>query len=302
VYFCGAKLNKMNKLYGTGIALVTPFKTDGSVDFDGLKNLINHTISGGVEYVVSLGTTGETATLTKEEKTAIWKFTKETVNGRVGLVAGIGGNNTQEVVDSLRHFNSDGFDAILSVSPYYNKPTQEGIYQHYKAISAASPLPIILYNVPGRTGSMVSADTVLRLANDFKNIVAVKEASANFDQFNKIAKEKPEGFLLISGDDPITLPMIALGAVGVISVVGNAVPKIFSSMVRLCLAGKFTEAQPLHYKMIDFTNLCFVEGNPAGVKAALKTLGVCGDTLRLPLVQVSAPTQEQLNKELTQLT
>ena len=200
----------MNKLYGTGVALVTPFNTDGSVDFEGLKNLINHTISGGVEYLVSLGTTGETATLTKEEKNAIWKFTKETVNGRVGLVAGIGGNNTQELVDSLKHFDSEGFDAILSVSPYYNKPTQEGIYQHYKAISVASPLPIILYNVPGRTGSMVSADTVLRLANDFKNIVAVKEASGNFDQFNKLAKDKPEGFLLISGDDPITLPMSAL--------------------------------------------------------------------------------------------
>lgn len=289
----------MNKLYGTGVALVTPFNKDGSVDFDGLKNLINYTIEGGVEYLVSLGTTGETATLSKEEKKAIWNFTKEIINGRVGLVAGIGGNNTQEIVDTLKNFDSTGFDAILSVSPYYNKPTQEGIYQHYKAISAASPLPIILYNVPGRTGSMVSADTILRLANECKNIVAVKEASANFDQFNKLAKEKPEGFLLISGDDPITLPMIALGAVGVISVVGNAVPQLFSSMVRMCLAGNFTEAQPLHYSLIDFTNLCFVEGNPAGVKAALKELGICGDTVRLPLVNVSDETYGKICKELS---
>lgn len=288
----------MNKFYGTGVALVTPFNADGSVDFAGLKNLIDHIINGGVEYLVSLGTTGETATLSKEEKKAIWDFTVETVAGRAGLVAGIGGNNTHKVVETLKNFNPKGFDAILSVSPYYNKPTQEGIYQHYKAIAEASPLPIILYNVPGRTGSMVSAETVLRLAHDFKNIIAVKEASANFDQFNKIASEKPEGFMLISGDDPLTLPMIALGAVGVISVVGNAVPHVFSTMVRLCLAGKFTEAQPLHYSLLDFTNLCFVEGNPAGVKAALKQLGVCDDNLRLPLVKVSKDTADKIAKEL----
>jgi 4-hydroxy-tetrahydrodipicolinate synthase len=292
----------ISKLIGTGVAMVTPFHKDGSIDFKSYKKLINSLIANKVDYLVPMGTTGESVALSKEEKKTIFEFTAQTVAARVPLVAGIGGNNTQEIVESLNHFDSEGFDAILSVSPYYNKPTQEGIYQHYKAISAASPLPIILYNVPGRTGSMVSADTVLRLANDFKNIVAVKEASGNFDQFNKLAKDKPEGFLLISGDDPITLPMIALGAVGVISVVGNAVPRIFSNMVRLCLAGKFTEAQPLHYKLIDFTNLCFVEGNPAGVKAALKTLGVCGDTVRLPLVPVSANTQEQLNKELPQLT
>ncbi len=288
----------MNKFYGTGVALVTPFNTDGSVDFAGLKNLIDHIINGGVEYLVSLGTTGETATLSKEEKKAIWDFTVEAVAGRAGLVAGIGGNNTQEVVETLKNFNPKGYDAILSVSPYYNKPTQEGIYQHYKAVAEASPLPIILYNVPGRTGSMVSAETVLRLAHDFKNIIAVKEASANFDQFNKIASEKPEGFMLISGDDPLTLPMIALGAVGVISVVGNAVPHVFSTMVRLCLAGKFTEAQPLHYSLLDFTNLCFIEGNPAGVKAALKQLGVCDDNLRLPLVKVSKNIADKIAKEL----
>ena len=204
------------------------------------------------------------------------------------------------MVENLRNFNPEGFDAILSVSPYYNKPTQEGIYQHYKAIAEASPLPIILYNVPGRTGSMVSADTIIRLAHDFKNIIAVKEASGNFDQFNKIAKEKPEDFMLISGDDPITLPMIALGAVGVISVVGNALPKVFSTMVRMCLAGNFVEAQPLHFSLLEFTNLCFVEGNPAGVKSALKQLKVCDDHLRLPLVPVSGTTQDKISKELSQ--
>lgn len=289
----------MNKFYGTGVAMVTPFKADGSVDFPGLKNLIDHIIDGGVEYLVSLGTTGETATLTKEEKQDIWDFTIETVAGRVPLVAGIGGNNTAEIEETLRNFNPEGFDAILSVSPYYNKPSQEGIYQHYKAIAEASPLPIILYNVPGRTGSMVSAETIIRLANDFKNIIAVKEASANFDQFNKIAKEKPEDFMLISGDDPITLPMIALGAVGVISVVGNALPKAFSTMVRMCLAGNFVEAQPLHYSLLEFTNLCFVEGNPAGVKSALKQLKVCDDYLRLPLVPVSNSTKDKISKELS---
>ncbi len=288
----------MNKFYGTGVAMVTPFKADGSVDFPGLKKLIDHIIDGGVEYLVSLGTTGETATLTKEEKQDIWDFTIETVAGRVPLVAGIGGNNTAEIEETLRNFNPEGFDAILSVSPYYNKPSQEGIYQHYKAIAEASPLPIILYNVPGRTGSMVSAETIIRLANDFKNIIAVKEASANFDQFNKIAKEKPEDFMLISGDDPITLPMIALGAVGVISVVGNALPKAFSTMVRMCLAGNFVEAQPLHYSLLEFTNLCFVEGNPAGVKSALKQLKVCDDYLRLPLVPVSSTTKDKIVKEL----
>jgi 4-hydroxy-tetrahydrodipicolinate synthase len=291
----------MNKFYGTGVAMVTPFHPDGSVDYPGLKNLIEHIISGGVEYLVSLGTTGETATLSKKEKQEIWEFTIKTVAGRVPLVAGIGGNNTAEIVDTLEHFNPAGFDAILSVSPYYNKPTQEGIYQHYKAISAASPLPIILYNVPGRTGSMVSAETILKLAKECENIIAVKEASANFDQFNKIAAEKPAGFMLISGDDPITLPMIALGAVGVISVVGNALPKAFSTMVRMCLAGNFTEAKPLHFSMLEFTSLCFTEGNPAGVKAALKQLKVCGDSLRLPLVKISVATEQKIASELVKL-
>ena len=291
----------MNKFHGTGVALVTPFNSDRSIDFNGLKNVIDHTINGGVEYLVSLGTTGETATLSHDEKKQIWDYTVEHVNGRVPLVAGIGGNNTMDVVETLKNFNPKGFDAILSVSPYYNKPTQEGIYQHYKMIAEASPLPVILYNVPGRTASNMTAETILRLAHDFKNIIAVKEASGNFDQFNHIAKDKPEGFLFISGDDPITLPLIAMGAAGVISVVGNALPEMFSTMVRMCLDGKFIEAQPLHYSMIDFTNLCFTEGNPAGVKAALKLLDICGDQVRLPLVSVSESTYTKIEQELKSL-
>lgn len=291
----------MNKFHGTGVALVTPFNTDGSIDFDGLKNVIDHTIEGGVDYLVSLGTTGETATLTADEKKAIWEFTAEMNNGRVPLVAGIGGNNTREITEQLKQFETTNYDAVLSVSPYYNKPTQEGIYQHYKAVAEASALPVILYNVPGRTGSNVAAETTLRLAHDFKNIIAVKEASANFDQFNRIIRDKPEDFLFISGDDPITLPMIAMGAVGVISVVGNALPAIFSTMVRMCLAGNFIEAQPLHHSITEITQQFFTEGNPAGVKAALRMMGVCGDPVRLPLVNVSRGTEESILQELKKL-
>ena len=291
----------MIQFHGTGVALVTPFNTDGSVDFNGLQNLINHTISGGVDYLVSLGTTGETATLSSEEKKAVWKYTAEINNGRVPLIAGIGGNSTKEVTDHLQHFETNGYSAVLSVSPYYNKPTQEGIFQHYKAVANASPLPVILYNVPGRTGSNMSAETTLRLAHEVKNIIGVKEASANFDQFNRIIRDKPEDFLFISGDDPITLPMISMGAVGVISVIGNALPAIFSTMVRMCLSGNFIEAQPLHYSLTEITGLFFAEGNPAGVKSALKLLEVCGDTVRLPLVNISSETSEKISAELTKL-
>ena len=277
----------MNKFYGTGVAMVTPFNSDREVDFKGLESLINHLIEGGVEYLVSLGTTGETATLSEDEKKAIWEFTAEKVNGRVPLVAGIGGNDTREICTKVKEFQIPGYEAILSVSPYYNKPVQEGIYQHYKAIAEESNLPVILYNVPGRTASTVSAETTLRLAHDCKNIIGVKEASGNFDLFNQILKDKPEDFLFISGDDGVTLPMIAMGGCGIISVVANAIPRQFSDMVRLCLEGRFKEAQKLHYKLIDFTNLMFAEGNPAGVKAALKQIGICSDELRLPLIGVS---------------
>ena len=288
----------MNKFHGTGVAVVTPFQTNGQVDYDGLKNVINYLIDGGVEYLVSLGTTGESATLSQAEKDKVWAYTAEVAAGRVNLIAGIGSNNTHEVVEQIKKFKIAGYDAILSASPAYNKPTQEGIYQHYKAIAEVASLPIILYNVPSRTGSNISAETTVRLAHDFKNIIGIKEASGNFDQFNQIMRDKPEEFLFISGDDPVTLPMMALGAVGVISVIGNALPRQFSDMTRLCLAGDFKAAQKIHSQLIDFTRLMFVEGSPAGVKVALKHLGICGDTLRLPLVQVSEATATKIIHEI----
>lgn len=279
------------------MALVTPFKADGSVDFEGLRTLINYLIDGKVEYLVSLGTTGEASTLNKDEKKKIWEFTAEVNNGRLPLVAGIGGNDTASIVQSIKDFNNVGYDAILSASPYYNKPTQEGIYQHYKAISEASDLPILLYNVPGRTGSNISADTTCRLADEFNNVIAIKEASGNFDQFNQIMRDKPKDFLLISGDDPVALPMISLGAVGVISVIGNALPVQLSDMIRLCLLGDYAAALPMHLKLIEFTRLVFAEGNPAGVKAALKHFEVCDDNLRLPLVKVSSGLRDSIIAE-----
>jgi len=292
----------MNKFHGTGVAIVTPFQADGQVDYTALGNLINYLIDGGIKYIVSLGTTGESATLSNEERKKVWAFTAQAVKGRIALVAGIGGNNTADVVEQLKQFDANGYDAILSASPHYNKPTQEGIYQHYKAIAENSPLPVILYNVPSRTGSNVNAATVVRLAHDFKNIIGIKEASGNFDQINQIMRDKPGRFLVISGDDPVTLPMIALGAVGVISVVGNALPHQTSDMVRLCLAGDFKSAQKEHSALIEFTRLIFAEGSPGGVKTALKHLGICGDTLRLPLVQVSDSAVTAIYAEIKKLT
>jgi 4-hydroxy-tetrahydrodipicolinate synthase len=291
----------MNKFYGTGVAIVTPFHENGQVDYEGLNKLINHLIDGGINYIVSLGTTGESATLNSDERKEVWNFTAKAVKGRVKLVAGIGGNNTHEVVEQIKQFDTTGYDAILSASPHYNKPTQEGIYQHYKAIAENSVLPVILYNVPSRTGSNINADTVTRLAHDFKNIIGIKEASGNFDQINQLMRDKPESFLVISGDDPVTLPMIALGAVGVISVVGNALPRKTSDMVRLCLSGDFNAAQKIHSSLINFTRLMFVEGSPAGIKTALKYLNICGDTLRLPLVNVSSSTVEHIKQETKKL-
>ena len=282
--------------------MVTPFQADGQIDFEGLKNLIEHLIDGGVQYLVSLGTTGESATLNASERKQVWEFTAKVVNKRVTLVAGIGGNNTHEVVEQVKEFDVDGYDAILSSSPHYNKPTQEGIYQHYKAIAQAAPLPVILYNVPSRTGSTVSAATTVRLARDFKNIIGIKEASGNFDLFNQLMRDKPEEFLVISGDDPVTLPMMALGAVGVISVIGNALPKPLSAMVQLLLNNDYKAAQKIHSSLIEFTRLMFVEGNPAGAKCSLKYLGVCSDHLRLPLVPVSAVTEELIIQETKKLS
>ncbi len=292
----------MNKFQGTGVALVTPFNADGSVDYNGLKNLINHLIDGGIDYLVSLGTTGETATMTKDEKKKVWAYTAEINNNRLPLVAGIGGNNTLAVGEDIKAFDATGYSAILSVSPYYNKPTQEGIYQHYKYLAEVSPLDLILYNVPGRTMSNMSPETTCRLAHDFKNIIATKEASGSFDQFNQIMRDKPEDFLLISGDDPITLPMIALGAAGIISVVANAIPKQFSDMVKQCLAGDFKGAVPAHLGLVEFTRLAFAEGNPAGIKAALKHLGVCGDTVRLPLIKASSDLEKSIMNEIEKIS
>ena len=291
----------MNELHGAGVALVTPFNADGTVDFDSLAQLIDYQIDSGMNYLVSLGTTGEVATLTKDERKRIWDFTVKQVNARVPLVAGIGGNNTAEIVEQIKNFDPTGFCAILSVSPYYNKPVQEGIYQHYKAIAEASPLPIILYNVPGRTGSNMTPSTTIRLAKDFKNIVATKEASGNFAQFNEILRDKPADFLLISGDDPATLPMMALGAVGIISVVGNAYPAQVSKLAALCIAGSFTEARTIHNALLEITDLCFVEGNPCGVKYILQEKGIGQDYVRLPLIPVSANIQTAIKAEMQKL-
>lgn len=291
----------MNELHGAGVALVTPFNSDESVDFEALGQLIDLQINEGMDYLVSLGTTGEVATLTNDERKRIWDFTVKRVNGRLPLVAGIGGNNTAEIVEQIKNFDPTGFCSILSVSPYYNKPTQEGIYQHYKTIATASPLPIILYNVPGRTGSNITAQTTLRLANDFSNIVAIKEASGNFAQFSEILRDKPKDFLLISGDDPVTLPMMALGAAGIISVIGNALPKRVATLAKLCAVGNYVEARSIHNDLLNITDLCFIEGNPAGVKYILREMGIGKDTLRLPLVPISAKTQAAIKEELKKL-
>ena len=288
----------MNELHGAGVALVTPFHTDGTIDFDGLGKLIDHQINGGINYLVSLGTTGETATLSLAERKAVFDFTVKHTAGRVPLVAGIGGTHTAEVVAQLQAFDPEGYCAILSVSPYYNKPIQEGIYQHYKALAEATPLPLIVYNVPGRTGSNISPETTIRLACGFDNIVATKDASGSFDQFSRIMRDKPDNFMLISGDDPVTLPMMALGAAGVISVVANAFPGEVAELARLCAAGDYTAARSIHNRLIRITELCFIEGNPAGIKNILQQLGICGGTVRLPLVDVSQATKDAIAAEL----
>lgn len=285
------------KFTGTGIAIITPFHTDGKIDWDSFKSLIEFWIKGKVEYLVVLGTTGESATIHGKEKQEVFSFVQKEVAGRKPLVAGIGGGDTHEVLSWFKHFELIGYDAILSVSPAYNKPNQEGIFQHYKALDAASPLPIIMYNVPSRTGQNVTGETTVRIATECKNIFATKEACGNFDQVNYIIKNKPADFMVISGDDPITLPMIACGAEGLISVVANAYPEDYSNMVRLCLEGKFEEAKPLHYKYTDIIASMFTEGSPSGVKAYLSEMGLCQNTFRLPVWPVSEKHHEKI-KEL----
>ncbi|MFT4644394.1 MAG: 4-hydroxy-tetrahydrodipicolinate synthase [Planctomycetota bacterium] len=286
------------KLIGTGIALVTPFKQDKTIDFSSLEKLINHCINGGVEYLVTLGTTGESVVLNKEEKQTIIDFTAKIIAERVPLLAGFGGNNTAQVIADIQNFDLSKIDAILSASPSYNKPSQEGIYQHYKAIAEIAPLPIVLYNVPGRTSKNMEANTTLRLANDFKNIIAIKEASGNLEQCMEIAKHRPEGFLVISGDDNLTLPMMSFGCDGVISVVGQAVPAAFSGMVRAAVSGDYNLAKDLHFKCMDLTNLLFEENNPAGIKEALKAINVCDNHLRLPNVSVNGDLANRIFAEM----
>lgn len=272
---------------GTGVAIITPFRKDGSLDFNSLGKLLEHIIKGGVDYVVPLGTTGESAVLTKDEKKAVVNFVTDTVAGRIPVVVGIGGNNTQEVLDAIGGFDFTGVSGLLSVSPYYNKPSQQGLYAHFKAIAGVSPVPVILYNVPGRTGSNLAAETTVKLARDVKNISAIKEASGNMAQIMQIMMHKPKDFQVLSGDDLLTLPMMALGATGVISVVANACPGEFSAMVNHALKGEFGKAATCHYKLVDFINALFEEGSPAGIKAALESLNICQNHLRLPLVPVS---------------
>lgn len=290
-----------HKFKGTGVAIVTPFKADRSIDFEALERLVNHLVDNQVEHIVVLGTTGESATLTKEEKNAVVDAVKQYNAGRLPLVLGIGGNNTMEICQTIEATDFEGIDAILSVSPYYNKPTQEGIYQHFKTISDVAPRPIILYNVPSRTSSNMLPDTVLRLARDCENVIAVKEASGDLLQCMEIIKNKPEGFLVLSGDDALTLPHMAIGGDGVISVVANAFPKDFSDMVRRAANAADQEAQDLHYKYLDIINLLFAEGNPGGIKAALKILGITDDHLRLPLVNISQATYDALAQEISNL-
>ena len=281
--------------------MVTPFHKDGSIDFKCLGSLVDRMIDSGVNYLVVLGTTGESVTLSSDEKMAVLGFVVDQAEGRVPIVLGLGGNNTNEILNNINRYDFDGVEAILSVSPYYNKPTQKGLYQHYKMIANLSPVPVILYNVPGRTGSNISADTTLRLAYDVEGIIGVKEASGDLEQCMEIIKNKPDGFMVISGDDALTLPMIAIGADGVISVVANAFPRDFSELVNNALRGNMKLARVHHYKLIDIIGNLFVEGNPAGVKAAMEILGSCQANLRLPLTQVSRATYNKLSALIEEL-
>lgn len=283
----------MNKFRGTGVAIVTPFKANNEVDFEGLENVTNHIINGKCEYIVILGTTGETATLNKQEKQQVVDTIKRVNNGRVPLVMGIGGNNTAEILETIAHFDFTGFDAVLSVSPYYNKPNQQGLIHHYTAIADACPRPVILYNVPGRTGSNMTAATTLTLAKH-PNIIGMKEASGNMEQCMAIIKNKPDDFLVISGDDALTLPLIGAGMDGVISVIANAYPADWSEMVRLALAGDFVAARKLHYKLLDLSITIFADGSPGGIKELLNYMNICGTHVRLPLFPVNDEVKKKL--------
>ena len=290
----------LNKLKGTGVAIVTPFTKTGSLDFNAYGKVMDHIIDGGCEFIVVMGTTGESPTLSMEEKAELISCSIEKNAKRVPLVLGIGGNNTAEVVSTIEHTSFKGIDAVLSVSPYYNKPQQEGIFRHFKAVSEASPVPVILYTVPGRTGGNIAASTTIRLAIECENIIGIKEASGNIDQISQVINRRPKDFLVLSGDDALTLSLLALGADGVISVVANVFPKEFSEMVRLGMKGDFIFARAIHFRLLDFMNALFADGSPAGVKAALEIKTLAGNFLRLPLVPVNTETYN-LIKQLIEL-
>ena len=286
----------MNKIKGTGVALITPFNEDFSIDYASLEKLINHQIDGGVDYLVVMGTTGESVVLSKQEKKQVVNFCKKVNNARLPIVLGVGSNNTFALVEEIKSTDFDGIDAVLSVSPYYNKPSQDGIYLHYKMIAEVCPLPIILYNVPGRTASNITAETTLRLANDFGNIVAVKEASGNLQQIAEIIEKRPSDFLVLSGDDGLTPKMIEMGGDGVIAVIGQSHPQIFSDMVRAALKADFEKANLLHEKLSPIYEPLYIDGTPAGIKATLNIMGICKNILRPPLVRVTEGTYSNLKK------
>jgi 4-hydroxy-tetrahydrodipicolinate synthase len=291
----------MKKFKGTGVAIVTPFKNDTSIDFAALGRVIDHIIKGGVNYIVAMGTTGESVTLTKDEKKALISYVVEAVDNRVPVVTGIGGNSTQEVINCIRYANLTGVDGILSVAPYYNRPTQKGLFEHFKAIATCSPLPVIIYNVPGRTCCNISSDTCLELAHECENIVAVKEASGDISQIMKIIKGKPENFNVISGDDMMTISIIAAGGSGVISVLANAFPEQTSELVNHSIKNNFKSARELQFRFLEMIELLFIEGNPSGVKAMLNIINLCQNNLRLPLVPVSRTIYTRIQKAIEEV-
>lgn len=290
-----------NIFKGLGIALVTPFKSDGSVDYESLTRLVEYQLDNGADFLCILATTGETPCLTADEKKKIKELVISLAKGRVPILMGCGGNNTATVIEELKTSDWHGIDGVLSVCPYYNKPSQEGLYQHFKSIAAATKLPVVLYNVPGRTGVNLQASTTVRLAKDCPNIVAIKEASGNLEQVDEIIKNKPDDFDVISGDDSLTFPMISCGAVGVISVIGNALPKEFSKMIRLEFRGEYEGARKIHHKFTDLFSLLFVDGNPAGVKAMLHEMGMIENVLRLPLVPTRISTLQKMSEIMKEL-
>jgi len=294
-------MKDMKKFRGTGVAIVTPFKNDSSLDFAALGRVINHVIDGGVNYIVAMGTTGESVTLNKDEKKAIVSYVVEIIDNRVPVVIGIGGNNTQEVINCIRHSNLTGVDGILSVAPYYNKPNQRGLFQHFKEIATCSPTPVIMYNVPGRTCSNISSDTCLELANECENIVAVKEASGDIAQIMRIIKGKPDNFSVISGDDMMTIPIIALGGSGVISVIANAFPAETCELVAYSLKSNVKSARDIQLRFLEMTELLFIDGNPSGVKAMLNIMNICQNSLRLPLVPVNRTIYTRIQKAIEEI-